>query len=92
MDRLELRMDHSDLDQERQIRVDMHERFELAEDFRQIAAARAARTVPSRCVEPGDPIQFWIVRNSPGLLFWPRTPCMSSAWISRISRSETGSS
>ena len=32
------------------------------------------------------PIQFWLLRNSPGVRFPPRAPLRSSAWISRISR------
>jgi hypothetical protein len=36
------------------------------------------------------PIQFCSRRNSPGRLFAPRTPCMSTEWISRMRRDETG--
>ena len=41
-------------------------------------------------VAPWAPIQFWLVRSSPGCSWPPRTPCRSSAWISQINRVETG--
>jgi len=41
-------------------------------------------------VHPPCPIQFWDVRNSPGVASSPRTPPMSIACISRIKRRESG--
>ena len=40
---------------------------------------------------PAGPIQFWLVRKSPGIRSAPRTSRSNSAWISRIKRSESGS-
>ena len=36
------------------------------------------------------PIQFWLRRNSPGSLSLPRPRASSSAWISRIRRTQSG--
>ena len=44
-----------------------------------------------RNVQPAEPIQFWLVRSSPGVRCEPRTPSSSLAWISRIRRTDTGS-
>ena len=42
-------------------------------------------------VQFAGPIQFWLLRNSPGVRCAPRTPRSSSAWISRINRRLSGS-
>lgn len=48
--------------------------------------------VASRSDRPSGPIQFWVRRNSPGSFVAPRPVLSSSAWISRMSRSDRGSS
>lgn len=42
-------------------------------------------------VHPVGPIQFWLVRNSPGVRFEPRTLTSNLEWISRIRRRLKGS-
>ena len=42
--------------------------------------------------QPAGPIQFCERRNSPGVRSLPRTPLRSFPWISRMRRSDTGSS
>ncbi len=46
----------------------------------------------SRIVDPRPPIQFCVLRSSPGARCEPRPSASSLSWISRISRTETGSS
>ena len=66
----------------------MEEAFQGAERVGQVGGGMK---VASLSVQPAGPIQFWLVRNSPGVRRELRAPASSLAWISRIRRTETGS-
>ena len=55
-----------------------------------IAGTGGGTNVACEIGAPSGPTQFCVERNSPGLRLAPRPPCSSSAWISRIKRSERG--
>ena len=54
------------------------------------ASGGGGTNMASFSVQPAGPIQFWLVRRSPGVRCEPRTPSSNLAWISRMSRTETG--